>query len=66
MNYRPIFILPGAERAKNGQVFATREEAAASAADRFMRWTAPTGYAVEETTDPVTFTWSRDEGDRML
>jgi hypothetical protein len=63
MNYRIYFTFPAGDRATNAQVFATREEALNSAADRFAAWTMPTGYEVEETEDPVTYHWNRDEGD---
>lgn len=72
MNYRIYFTFPAGDRATNAQVFATREEALNSAADRFAAWTRlrpfqtasmPKGYEVEETEDPVTYQWNRDEGD---
>jgi hypothetical protein len=72
MNYRIYFTFPAGDRATNAQVFATREEALNSAADRFAVWTLfraaygmnlPTGYEVEETENPVTYHWNRDEGD---
>lgn len=61
MNYRIYFTFPAGDRATNAQVFATREEALNSAADRFAVWTPPTGYEVEETEDPVTYHCNRDE-----
>ena len=65
MNYRPMFVFSSGERIGNGQVFATREEAASSAQSRFMRWTMPVGYAVDETTDPVTYRWTEDGDERL-
>lgn len=55
MGYKPIFILPGGERGRNAQVFATEEEARESALARFMVWTMPTGIDVEPTDDPVNY-----------
>ena len=65
MNYRPVFVFESGERAGNAQVFATREEAAASARSRFMRWTSPVGFDVDETTDPVTYRWTEDGDERL-
>ena len=66
MNYRPMFEFAGGERCANAQVFATKEEAQSSAASRFAVWTMPTGYGVDETTDPVLYRWDNDEGDVRL
>lgn len=55
MGYKPIFILPGGERGRNAQVFATESEARESALARFMVWTMPTGIDVEPTDDPVNY-----------
>ena len=65
MNYRPMFEFASGERCGNAQVFATREEAEASAASRFAVWTMPTGYGVDETAAPVTYKWTAD-GDARL
>ena len=62
MNYRPMFTFNGGERRGNAQVFATREEALSSAEDRFRVWTMPAGYDVDETTEPVTYRWTRSGG----
>ena len=51
---------------ENAQRFATREEAAASAAARFMVWTAPIAYDAHESTDPVNYRWDALEGDVSL
>ena len=55
MGFKPVFILPGGERGRNAQVFATEEEARESALARFMAWTAPTGIDVEPTDGPVNY-----------
>ena len=60
MNYQPMFTFDSGERCGNAQVFATREEAEASAASRFAVWTMPTGYGVDETLDAVTYRWTTD------
>ena len=60
-----MFVFSSGERIGNGQVFATREEAASSAQRRFMRWTMPVGYAVDETADPVTYRWIEDGDERL-
>jgi hypothetical protein len=56
-NWKPAFIIKGEDKpSTNAQVFATREEALASAQDRFMRWTVPTDFTAVETEDPVNYT----------
>jgi hypothetical protein len=55
MGFKPIFILPGGERGRNAQVFATEEEARESALARFMGWTMPEGIDVEPTNDSVNY-----------
>ena len=55
MSYRPIFEFEGGETVGNGQRFATEQEAAESAAARFMIWTQPTGHHVEASDDPVNY-----------
>ena len=54
-SYASIFLLASGERTRNAQRFATREEAEQSAFARFLVWTQPTGYEVDETNDPVNF-----------
>jgi hypothetical protein len=54
-SYAPIFEFSHGETAGNAQRFATLAEAKASAADRFMRWTMPTGWHVVQTEDPVNY-----------
>ncbi len=56
MNYRPIFYIGTSEIGRNSQVFATHDEAFASAKARFNVWTQPTDFGVEQTDDPVTYT----------
>ena len=55
MNYRPIFYIGPSEIVRNGQVFATHNEAFASAKALFNSWTQPTDFGVEQTDDPVTY-----------
>ena len=62
-NFKPVWILAKGERGTNSQVFATRQEANDSAAARFMVWTAPKGYDVDETEDPVTYFRTSELGD---
>ena len=57
MSFRPMFLVGGAW-CGNALRFATREEAEANAADVFRRWTSPTEYRVEESTDPVNYRWT--------
>ncbi len=60
MNYRPIFYIGTSEIGRNSQVFATHDEAFASARDLFKVWTLTFSSAivlgVEQTDDPVTYT----------
>ena len=55
MNHRPIWHIGPQEIGKNAQVFATQDEAKASAKARFNVWTQPTDYGSEQTDDPVTY-----------
>jgi len=64
MSFRPIWYLGPQEYkasdreneiGRNSQVFATRDEALASAKARFNDWTQPTDFGVEETEDRVTY-----------
>ena len=66
VNYRPIFILEGNERGKNGQVFETEAEALASASDRLIGWSTPKSYEAEPTSEPVTYRWTAAEGSQSL
>ena len=66
MNYKPMFKFASGERLGNAQVFATKEEALGSAQNRFRVWTMPTGYSADETSDPVTYTWTAETGDVSL
>ena len=54
-SYAPMFTFPSGEKKGNAQRFATEQEAHDSAAARFMVWTMPTGFSVEETDDPVNY-----------
>jgi hypothetical protein len=46
----------------NALRFATREEAEANVADLAQRWIRVTGTRVIESTDPVNYRWTADEG----
>ena len=65
-NFRPMFIFANGERVGNAQVFSTYKEAHDSAAVRFMVWSTPQGYDVDETDDPVTYTRLAKRGDVSL
>lgn len=55
-SYKPAFILSGQSApALNGQAFPTWAEANASASDRFMVWTMPTGYCVVESDEQPNY-----------
>lgn len=66
MSFKPVFIMPNGERCKNGQAFTTEEEARSSAHSRFMRWTMPSRYEVEESDEPVSYRWDPMVGDVYL
>ena len=55
MNYRPIWYIGPEEIGRNAQVFATQDEAKASAKARFNVWTQPTDFGVEETDERITY-----------
>jgi hypothetical protein len=63
MSYKPVFIFPAGERALNGQAFETFEEARLSAHRRFMVWTQPVGFDVEESVEPVNYRFDAEHGD---
>lgn len=63
MSYKPVFIFPTGERCVNSQAFATLEEAKRSAHRRFMAWTVPTGFDVEESDEPVNYRFDDERGD---
>ena len=50
-----MFTFQLGETKGNAQRFATWQEAHDSAVARFMVWTMPTGFSVEETDDPVNY-----------
>jgi hypothetical protein len=66
MSFKPGFTFIDQPTSFNGQRFATYNEAAMSANSRFMRWTMPTGWLVEESGDPVNYRWDDAKGDVML
>jgi hypothetical protein len=68
MSWKPYFIIPGEgdKHCKNGQAFATQEEALASAESRFMRWTTPSGFGADESDQPVNYRWDAQRGDVAL
>lgn len=58
MAWKPAFIFRGEDKpCTNGEVYATQQEALASAYQRFMVWTMPTDYTAVETDDPVNGVW---------
>jgi hypothetical protein len=63
MSYKPVFIFPAGERGVNGQAFATFDEAKQSAHRRFMSWTMPIGFDVEESDEPVNYRFDDERGD---
>lgn len=66
VSYAPMFEFGPDETKGNAQRFATYQEAYESAEHRFMVWTQPTGFTVEETSDPVNYRWSPVEFDVRL
>jgi len=58
MSWKPAFIIPGeAKPCTNGEVYATKAEALASAEQRFMVWTVPTDFTAVESDEPVNGVW---------
>ena len=56
MNYRPEISTDGGKSfSQNAQVFATREEAEASAKDLTSRWMLVTDWRVIESDQPVNY-----------
>lgn len=68
MSWKPYWNVRGEgdKHCQNAQVFATEGEAKASAASRYMRWTATTGYGVDESDEPVNYRWDDESGDVFL
>tara|TARA_R110000744_G_scaffold295248_1_gene405338 strand:+ start:461 stop:700 length:240 start_codon:yes stop_codon:yes gene_type:complete len=50
----------------NAQAFATYEEAEQSALNRFVVWTMPCGWFVQESDEPVNYRWDVLHGDVSL
>ena len=63
MSFKPMFQFGPNETKGNAQAFATYDEAAASAAARFMVWTMPTGFEVQESDERMNYRWDDDAGD---
>ena len=66
MSYKPMFEFANDEIVGNAQRFATYDEALKSAQARFMVWTMPKGYLVQESEDPVNYAWDDVQGDLRL
>lgn len=62
-SYRPMFRFGSDETQGNAQRFATYDEAENSARNRFLKWTMPTDYFVEESDDEVNYRWDPERGD---
>jgi hypothetical protein len=55
-SFKPVFIFQnGNERSSNNQRFGSYEEAEQSAHARFMVWTMPESYDVEETHERTNY-----------
>ena len=63
MSFKPMFQFGPNETKGNAQAFATFDEAAASAAARFMVWTMPTGWEVQESDETVNYRFDDIDGD---
>jgi hypothetical protein len=50
------------ETSGNAERYATEAEAERSARARFNVWTMPTGWFVQETSDPVTYAYDDKTG----
>ena len=57
MSFKPMFNFGPNESQGNALRFATYDEAENNAIEKFRAWSMPTGYFVEESTDPVNYTW---------
>jgi hypothetical protein len=53
-SWKPVFKAEGAW-CENGQRFATKDEALASASARFMVWTVPEAYDAHESDDEPNY-----------
>lgn len=54
MSWKPEFEVDG-RWYDNALRFATRNEAAENACDKFMAWSMPTAYRATESPDPVNY-----------
>ena len=59
MAWKPEVMVDG-KWARNGLVFATKEEAEANARDLLMRWFVPTDSRAVESDDPVNYRWTKN------
>lgn len=58
-NWKPAFIIRGEDKpCTNGEVYATKEEALASAEQRFQVWTMPSDFTAVETDEPINGVWN--------
>jgi hypothetical protein len=63
MSWKPAFTFRGQDApSTNGEVYATKEEALASAHQRFMVWTMPEDLTAVETDEPVNGVWIEGQG----
>ena len=55
-SFKPVFLFNnGSERSTNNQRFGSYEEAEQSAQARFMVWTMPEGYDVDEVNEKPNY-----------
>ena len=66
MSYKIMFEFSGQPDAGNAQRFETENEARESALNRFMVWTMPTGFHIEESDEPVNYKWVSGVGDQKI
>jgi hypothetical protein len=66
ISYKPVFLFANDERSTNAQTFATWQEANDSAAARFIRWTMPLGFDVDESQQPVTYQFIDGQDVRII
>tara|TARA_R110000803_G_scaffold34612_1_gene75453 strand:- start:253 stop:678 length:426 start_codon:yes stop_codon:yes gene_type:complete len=65
-SFRPMFRFGESETQGNATRFATYEEALGAARDKFLNWTMPTDYFVEESADPANYTWNEKDGAKSI
>jgi hypothetical protein len=65
-SFRPMFRFGEFETQGYATRFATYDAAMGAARDKFLSWTMPTDYFVEESDDAANYTWNEKDGVKAI